>query len=74
MVRGRVAASTVELLSARFAALSIARTADGEATALSGDMDRATERALLTLLWDMEHDVVAVSHAPDEGRGGDGDG
>ncbi|GLY99043.1 hypothetical protein [Actinoplanes sp. NBRC 103695] len=58
-VRGRLADSLLDLIRNRFGEATA--FPDGLVTTLNvGGLDPASERALLTLLWDTGHDVIAM--------------
>jgi hypothetical protein len=60
-VRGPVAGSVVEVIRSRFE-LAWARGCDGRTVVLALDgVDQAAIRALLVLLWDSGHEVLALS-------------
>jgi hypothetical protein len=62
MVRGQLSESFLELVRSRFD--EVGRTNVGQNTLLMIDgADAAAERALITLLWDTGHDVIAVRSA-----------
>ena len=61
VVDGPVARSVVEIIAARFGP----STLDRDASVLSvEDVDHATIRALMVLLWDTGHEVLAMSVSP----------
>ena len=59
-IDGPLAASVAEVVAARFGPVVAEPAPCGRRTTLVVDgLDPAAERALLTLLWDTGHDVVA---------------
>jgi hypothetical protein len=64
IVAGRVARAAVDTIEARFGgAATIHRI--GEDTAVELTADQPSLRALATLLWDLGHDLLAISRFPD---------
>jgi hypothetical protein len=59
MVDGRLGASAADILCSRFDGLVISRTDTTTAVSLR-DVDQAALRAVLTVLWDLGHEVVSV--------------
>jgi len=58
-VGGRVADSLLELIRNRFGDVSTRPAGHGTTVVVDG-LDPASERALLTLLWDTGHDVLSM--------------
>jgi hypothetical protein len=58
-VTGRLAGSLLEVIRSRFGEAT-ARPSGSGTTVTVGGLDPAAERALLNLLWDTGHDVVAT--------------
>lgn len=58
-VDGQLAESLVELIRSRFGEVTTRCLATGTTVTVVG-LDPASERALLTLLWDTGHDVVST--------------
>lgn len=64
---GPLAESLVDLVRTRFGDIATEPAAAGTTLVVVG-LDPASERALLTLLWDTGHDVVSMrSHRPPGG-------
>lgn len=61
-VRGPVAGSVVAAMRARFDVESVA--ASGHTVLTVGRADQAALRALMIMLWDSGHEVLAMSTAP----------
>ncbi|MFJ1760074.1 hypothetical protein ACIOD2_07145 [Amycolatopsis sp. NPDC088138] len=60
VVDGRLAEPFLELIESRFGEITV-RPGAGRGTTVTVDgLDPASERALLTLLWDTGHDVVSM--------------
>ena len=59
LVTGRLPRTVTELISDRFGPAALIR-AEGSRTVVDIDGDQASLRALLTLLWDVGHDVASV--------------
>jgi hypothetical protein len=58
-VRGRLARGVLDALRARF---DVEATSTGDRTTLTVDgLDQAAIRAVMTMLWDSGHDVMAMS-------------
>lgn len=67
-VTGRLSRTVTELIEARFGAAASVGT-DGADSSVELTADQPALRALLTLLWDLGHDVVTVlSHSPSTRR------
>jgi hypothetical protein len=62
-VRGPVAGSVVAAMRARFDVESVA--ASGDTVLTVGRADQAALRALMIMLWDSGHEVLAMSTGPD---------
>jgi hypothetical protein len=59
-IRGRLADPLLDLIRSRFG-VATTRSGPGPTTTVTVDgLDPASERALLTLLWDTGHDVIAM--------------
>ena len=63
VVAGRLSHLLVDTIDARFGATASIRASGGD-TAVLLTADQAALRALLTLLWDVGHDLVAVTGCP----------
>jgi hypothetical protein len=59
-VGGQLADSLLELIGSRFGEVTTRPGAGPSTTVIVDGLDRASERALLILLWDTGHDVVAM--------------
>ena len=59
-VGGQLADSLLEVIRSRFGDVTTHAGAGLGATLIVRGLDPASERALLTLLWDTGHDVVAM--------------
>ena len=61
-VTGRLPTTVRELIADRFGSAVLIRAEENE-TVVGIDGDQASLRALLTLLWDVGHDVASVCRA-----------
>lgn len=59
-VGGQLADSLLELIRSRFGEVTTRPGPGLSTTLIIGGLDPASERALLTLLWDTGHDVVSM--------------
>jgi hypothetical protein len=59
VVVGQLAGSLLDLIRSRFGEVTARRAGTGT-TVIVGGLDPASQRALLTLLWDTGHDVVSM--------------
>jgi hypothetical protein len=67
VVAGRLPRTVTELIESRFgSAASIGRSGPDSAVDLTADQPAV--RALLTLLWDLGHDLVAIRKCPGSRR------
>ena len=67
IVAGHLSQTVTQLIDSRFgSAASISRSGPDSAVALTADQPAL--RALLTLLWDLGHHLVAIRRCPDQMR------
>jgi hypothetical protein len=59
-ISGQLAGSLLELIRSRFGDVTTRPAAGSSTTMIVVGLDPASERALLTLLWDTGHDVVSM--------------
>jgi hypothetical protein len=59
-ISGPLADSLLELIRSRFGQVTTRPEAGPSTTVIIGGLDPASERALLTLLWDTGHDVISM--------------
>jgi hypothetical protein len=59
VVAGQLAGSLLDLIRSRFGAVTTEVVGTGT-TVVVGGLDPASQRALLTLLWDTGHDVISM--------------
>lgn len=61
LITGRLPQTVTEILADRFGSAAAVIHADQSRTVVDIDGDQAALRALLTLLWDVGHDVPSIS-------------
>jgi hypothetical protein len=59
-VGGQLADTLLELISSRFGEITTRPGAGPSTTVIINGLDPASQRALLTLLWDTGHDVISM--------------
>jgi hypothetical protein len=59
-VSGPLADSLLDLIRSRFGEVTTRLEAGPSTTVIIGGLDPASERALMTLLWDTGHDVISM--------------
>lgn len=64
IVAGRIAHAAADIIEARFGSAASIHT-DGADTAIDLAADQPSLRALVTLLWDVGHDLLSISQCPD---------
>ncbi|HEX8508899.1 MAG TPA: hypothetical protein VF635_05315 [Propionibacteriaceae bacterium] len=67
IVAGRLSRTVTQVIDARFGAAA-AITVNGTDSRVDLAADQAALRALLTLLWDFGHDLVAIGQCPSESQ------
>jgi hypothetical protein len=68
LITGRLPQTVTEILADRFGSAAAVIHADQRRTVVDIDGDQAALRALLTLLWDVGHDVPSISRYKDVPR------
>ncbi|HYO32696.1 MAG TPA: hypothetical protein VES21_07595 [Nocardioidaceae bacterium] len=64
IVAGRIAHAAADIIEARFGSAASVHT-DGADTAIDLASDQPSLRALVTLLWDVGHDLLSITQCPD---------
>ena len=67
VVAGHIAQAAAEIIAARFGVAAAIRGL-GQDTAIDVTADQPSLRALVILLWDLGHDLLAVLRFPDATR------